>query len=163
MILFYLGFSRRLPKLLHHTLFFDDGLEETQRTVFEAHTLTKKPAFYVSATSKTDPKVAPPGGEAVFVLVPVSYELIQKEGPSQLTRHFERMLMLVKYAVLQLITKPFLVATGQMTADIFTKAVDEETFFRCKHTLHNTTKESYITRKVSRLSAALARARSMLA
>ena len=50
-----------------------------------------------------------------------------------------------------------------MTADVFTKAVDEETFFQCKHTLHNTTKEAYIARKVSRLSTALERARSMLA
>ena len=92
-----------------------------------------------------------------------SFELIQKEGSSQLTRHFERMLMLVKYAVISLIVKPFLVATGLMTADIFTKAVDEETFFRCKHVLHNTTQESYISRKVSRLTAALARAREKLA
>lgn len=91
------------------------------------------------------------------------YELIQKEGSSQLTRHFERMLMLVKYAVMSLIVQPFLVGTSLMTADIFTKAVDEETFFKCKHVLHNTTKESYMARKTSRLSAALARARRMLA
>jgi hypothetical protein len=91
------------------------------------------------------------------------YELIQKEGSSQLTRHFERLLMLVKYAVMSLIVQPFLVGTSLMTADIFTKAVDEETFFKCKHVLHNTTKESYMARKTSRLSAALARARRMLA
>ena len=42
-----------------------------------------------------------------------------------------------------------------MTAGVFTKAVDEETFHRCKHTLHNTARESYITRKAKRLSAAL--------
>ena len=29
-----------------------------------------------------------------------------------------------------------------MSADIFTKAVDEETFHFCKHTLHNTEPES---------------------
>ena len=92
-----------------------------------------------------------------------SYQLIQKEGSSQLTRHFERMLMLVKFAVQSLIIQPFLIATGLMTADVFTKAVDEETFHRCKHTLHNTTKESYVARKVIRLTAALERARDMLA
>ena len=80
-ILFYLGFSKKLPQLLHHTLFFDDGLAETQRTVFEDHTLTEKPAFYVSATSKTDDSVAPEGGEAVFVLVPISYKLSQADTP----------------------------------------------------------------------------------
>ena len=42
-----------------------------------------------------------------------------------------------------------------MTADVFTKAVDEETFHRCKHVLHNTARENYVTRKAKRLSAAL--------
>jgi len=94
-ILFYLGFNKRLPKLLHHTLFFDDGLAETQRHVFVDHTLTPKPAFYVSATSKTDQHVAPENGEAVFVLVPISYELVKQDTPAlrqQLQNHvFERM------------------------------------------------------------------------
>ena len=48
----------------------------------------------------------------------------------------------------------YLVSTKKMTADVFTKAVDEETFEFCKHTLRNTTRESYVTRKVSRLTAA---------
>ena len=45
--------------------------------------------------------------------------------------------------------------TTEMIADIFTKAVDEETFFFCKHTLHNTEPEAYMTRKVRRLTTAL--------
>ena len=44
-----------------------------------------------------------------------------------------------------------------MSADIFTKAVDEETFFFCKHTLHNTQPETYVTRKFRRLTSALAK------
>jgi len=86
-----------------------------------------------------------------------SYQLIQKEGASQLTRYFERATILVKYAIMELLVRPFLVSTKSMTADVFTKAVDEEfeTFHRCKHMLHNTARESYITRKAKRLSAAL--------
>merc|ERR1711871_873498 len=81
-VLFYLGFDKQLPGILHHTLFFDDGLAATERTVFEDHILTEKPAFYVSATSKTDKAVAPPGGDAVFVLVPLSYKLLKQDGPA---------------------------------------------------------------------------------
>ena len=44
-----------------------------------------------------------------------------------------------------------------MSADIFTKAVDEETFHFCKHIMHNTEPESYATRKVRRLTTALAK------
>ena len=59
---------------------------------------------------------------------------------------------------MMLVAGAYLVRTEFMTSDIFTKAVDEETFEFCKHTLHNTTRESYITRKVNRLTAALQRA-----
>ena len=45
-----------------------------------------------------------------------------------------------------------------MTADIFTKAVDEETFHRCKHEMRNTTRAGYVTRKINKLKAALSRA-----
>ena len=37
--------------------------------------------------------------------------------------------------IMGLIVRPFLISTKHMSADIFTKAVDEETFFFCKHTL----------------------------
>ena len=88
------------------------------------------------------------------------YELVQKEGSSQLTRHFERAIAAVKYAVQMLMIVPVLVKTDAMIADVFTKAVDEETFHRCKHELRNTQRESYISAKISRLAAALARARA---
>ena len=59
-----------------------------------------------------------------------------------------------------LMIAPVLVTTNMMIADVFTKAVDEEIFHRCKHALRNTNRESYITGKISRLMAALARARA---
>ena len=55
-----------------------------------------------------------------------SYQLIQKAGSSQLTRYFERATILVKYAIMELIVKPFLISTKWMSADVFTKAVDED-------------------------------------
>ena len=73
-----------------------------------------------------------------------SYQLIQKAGSSQLTRYFEQATILVKYAIMGLIVRPFLISTKHMRADIFTKAVDEETFFFCKHTLHNIEPETYV-------------------
>ena len=86
------------------------------------------------------------------------FELVQKEGSSQLTRHFERAIAAIKYAIMLLIVRPYLVTTECMIADIFTKAVDEETFHWCKHQLRNTSRESYTTRKIAKLRAALGRA-----
>ena len=54
----------------------------------------------------------------------------------------------VKYAVAKQIVKPYLVPTKYMSADVFTKAVDEETFFFCKHTLHNTEPDTYCKRRL---------------
>ena len=89
-----------------------------------------------------------------------SYQLIQKAGSSQLTRYFERATVHVKYAVAKQIVKPYLVPTKYMSADVFTKAVDEETFFFCRHTLHNTEPDTYPTRKVKRLVSAMKAATS---
>ena len=85
-------------------------------------------------------------------------DLVKKEGSSQLTRHFERATAAVKYAIMMLVAGAHLVRTEFMTSDIFTKAVDEETFHWCKHELRNTSRESYTTRKISKLRAALSRA-----
>ena len=84
-----------------------------------------------------------------------SYQLIQKAGSSQLTRYFERATIQVKFAVAKQIVKPYLVSTKHMSADVFTKAVDEDAFFFCKHALHNTDPEAYVTRKVKRLMSAM--------
>ena len=42
------------------------------------------------------------------------------------------------------------------------KAVEEETFHRCKHEMRNTTRVGYVTRKINKLKAALSRATGQL-
>ena len=85
------------------------------------------------------------------------HQLVQKEGSSQATRHFERAIAAIKYAVMMLIIRPMLVPTEQMIADVFTKATDEKTFHRCKHELRNTGRGARETRKISKMRAALSR------
>ena len=74
-LLFYAGFDKSIPGLLHHTYFFDSGLQQHLEDVFESHTHSERPTFYVSAVSKTDDFVAPQGGETVVFLVPLSPRL----------------------------------------------------------------------------------------
>ena len=62
---------------------------------------------------------------------------VLKEGPSHRTRHFERATMLVKWAVLKFILKLYLVPTASMIADIFTKAVDKDTFLKMRNNMLN--------------------------
>ena len=56
------------------------------------------------------------------------YKAVTKEGTTSRTRYFERATIFVKYAILRRIIKSYLVPTTEMVADIFTKAVDAQTF-----------------------------------
>lgn len=73
-LIFYLGVGKRLKNLQHHNLFFDESLEVHSATIFDKRHQgwPQKPLFYVSAPSITDPSVAPPGMENLFILVPLA-------------------------------------------------------------------------------------------
>ena len=71
-LLFYLGVNKRIPKLLHHNLFFDEDFNQHAYEIYTQPQWPSKPLFYASAPSKTDPSVAPEGCENLFVLIPVA-------------------------------------------------------------------------------------------
>ncbi|MFN4147788.1 MAG: phytoene desaturase family protein, partial [Runella sp.] len=71
-LLYYLGVNKRIPKLLHHNLFFDEDFAQHAHEIYTQPQWPSKPLFYVSAPSKTDPTVAPEGSENVFILIPVA-------------------------------------------------------------------------------------------
>ncbi|MBS1580834.1 MAG: phytoene desaturase [Bacteroidetes bacterium] len=71
-LLFFLGLDRRLEQLAHHTLFFDASLDAHIAAIHERRTGPERPLFHVSRTSATDPSVAPPGGDALVVLIPIA-------------------------------------------------------------------------------------------
>ena len=64
-------------------------------------------------------------------------DLIRKDGTTSRSRYFERTTMLVKYAVLRLMIAVHLISTNDMMADIFTKAVDKDTFLRFRMWMYN--------------------------
>jgi phytoene desaturase len=71
-VLAMLGVEGRLPQLAHHTLFFTADWERNFRDIFGPGARVPDPAsVYVCKPSQTDPTVAPPGCENLFVLVPV--------------------------------------------------------------------------------------------
>jgi phytoene desaturase len=72
MFLLYLGLKRPLEKLAHHNLYFQPDWNRHFDTIFKQPAWPEEPCFYVSCITKTDPQMAPPGRENVFVLVPVA-------------------------------------------------------------------------------------------
>ncbi len=79
-LLFYLGVNKRIPKLQHHNLFFDEDFGLHAQEIYETPKWPSRPLFYASAPSKTDPSVAPAGMENLFLLIPVAPALPDDEA-----------------------------------------------------------------------------------
>ena len=71
-LIYYLGFSERIPELEHHTLFFDEDLYDHSVEIYKDPKWPTKPLFYVCCPSRTDPTVAPEGHENLFMLMPLA-------------------------------------------------------------------------------------------
>lgn len=69
--LLYLGLGRRFPQLRHHTLLVGPRYREFIRTVTRARGVAPTYSTYVHTPSRTEPGMAPPGGDSVSVLLPV--------------------------------------------------------------------------------------------
>ncbi len=68
----YLGVRGRIPSLTHHNLLFSENWQHNFRQIFESPAWPDDPSLYICAPSVTDPTVAPPDTENLFVLVPVA-------------------------------------------------------------------------------------------
>ncbi len=71
-LIFYIGVDKKIEKLEHHNLFFDEDLNDHGEEIYKEPQWPKKPLFYVCAPSKTDPSVAPEGHENLFFLMPIA-------------------------------------------------------------------------------------------
>ena len=89
-LLFYLGVNKRIPKLEHHNLFFDEDFGLHAQEIYETPKWPSKPLFYASAPSKTDPSVAPAGYENLFLLIPVAPDLTDDEATRE---HYYELIM----------------------------------------------------------------------
>jgi phytoene desaturase len=72
-IVLYLGLDRRYEHLLHHNFVFSHDPEEEFEFIYERGQPAPDPTCYLAAPSSTEPGVAPPGGEALYVLVHTPY------------------------------------------------------------------------------------------
>jgi len=71
-VLVMLGVEGELPQLAHHSLLFAKDWRANFSAIFDEPTRLPDPAsMYVCKPSGTDPTVAPPGHENLFLLVPV--------------------------------------------------------------------------------------------
>ena len=85
-LIFYLGVNKKLSKLSHHNLFFDEDFDAHSKEIYQTKTWPVKPLFYVCCPSKTDPSVAPADCENLFILIPVAAGL--RDSDANTTHYF---------------------------------------------------------------------------
>lgn len=90
-LIYYLGFKEKIPKLKHHTLFFENDLELHTHEIYKDKKWPTKPLFYACCPSKTDPDVAPENCENVFLLMPVAPGIEDSEEIRE--RYFMEMIL----------------------------------------------------------------------
>jgi phytoene desaturase len=91
-LIFYLGLNKKLARLKHHTLFFDEDSDDHADEIYSNPKWPIRPLFYVCCPSRTDESVAPPGHENIFLLMPLAPGLYDDEQ----TREKYFMLMMGK-------------------------------------------------------------------
>lgn len=71
-LLFYLGVDKKIPGLLHHSLFFDTDFNTHAEAIYDKPEWPENPLFYVSCASLSDTTVAPEGMENLVILIPLA-------------------------------------------------------------------------------------------
>lgn len=78
-LLISLGIKGALPQLQHHNLLFVDEWRDNFRAIYEDHVIPEHASLYVCNPTKTDPSVAPPDHENIFILVPLPSGVVLDE------------------------------------------------------------------------------------
>ncbi len=68
-IVMYLGLNRRYEHLAHHNFVFSRDASEEFHAIYQKGEPAPDPTCYLCAPARTEAAVAPPGGEALYVLV----------------------------------------------------------------------------------------------
>ncbi len=89
-LLFYLGINKKIEKLRHHNLFFDEQFDQHAIEIYKDKKWPTKPLFYVCCPSKTDASVAPAGHENIFILMPIAIGMEDSEDIRE--DYFERIM-----------------------------------------------------------------------
>ncbi|MBV9304870.1 MAG: phytoene desaturase, partial [Acidobacteriaceae bacterium] len=72
-VVMYLGLDRRYEHLAHHDFVFSRDPGEEFHAIYDEGKLAPDPTAYLCAPARTEPAVAPEGGEALYILVHTPY------------------------------------------------------------------------------------------
>jgi phytoene desaturase len=71
--LLYIGTRKQFPQLKHHTLILSKRYRELIADIFDKKVLAEDFSMYLHVPTRTDPSMAPPGCESMYLLIPVPH------------------------------------------------------------------------------------------
>jgi phytoene desaturase len=71
--LLYIGTRRQFPQLKHHTLILSKRYRDLIEDIFDRKILAEDFSMYLHVPTRSDPSMAPPGSESMYLLVPVPH------------------------------------------------------------------------------------------
>lgn len=89
-LLYYVGLTKKLENVPHHSLFFDVPFDKHGREIYKTCEWPSEPLFYVSIPSQTDNSVSPTGTDCMVFLIPVASGL--KDDTEALRDKYFRMI-----------------------------------------------------------------------
>lgn len=72
-VVLYLGLDRQYEHLAHHNFLFSKDSHEEFGDIYKRGIPARDPTLYIAAPSRSDPEQAPPGGEALYILIHTPY------------------------------------------------------------------------------------------
>ena len=76
----YLGIDGRYDDVSHHTIYLEKNYKQNLRDIEDLHQLSDEPSFYVQNAGVTDATLAPDGQSTLYVLLPVTHDVIGQGG-----------------------------------------------------------------------------------
>lgn len=94
-VVLYLGLDRQYDHLAHHNFLFSGSSKEEFGDIYRRGIPARDPTLYLAAPSRTDPDQAPPGGEALYVLIHTAYKRAHQtwDGPGGLLEQYRPTVM----------------------------------------------------------------------
>src|SRR6187401_1806536 len=90
-LLYFVGLSKKLKNVIHHSLFFDVPFEQHAKEIYDDPQWPSNPLFYVSVNSVTDDSVAPNGCDNMVLLIPISSGL-QNDDETTREKYFQQII-----------------------------------------------------------------------
>lgn len=72
-IVFHWGLSKAYPQFEHHSIFLSEEYHKSLDSIFNQHSLSPNPCFYIHAPVRTDSTAAPVNEDSVSVIVPIGH------------------------------------------------------------------------------------------